>query len=150
VYGSAQGGLNWFLNQPIWPVLLVVVIVFVLAGLVQKHDERIKSEERKRVTRDLDPELADQQDRFQQVWDDYEKSPQYKQNQKERRDAAKAEQANRIRAARERRLEVKARCASGVHRPYHPTVWGRKITKCLDCDVRLADDYVEPVADNQA
>jgi len=62
----------------------------------------------------------------------------------------KAEREENAKIARKKREEdrwaVKARCASGVHRPYHPTVWGRKITKCLDCEKRLADDYVGPSA----
>lgn len=39
------------------------------------------------------------------------------------------------------RLAAEASCASGVHRPYKTVVWGRQLTKCLDCQARLPDDY---------
>jgi len=39
------------------------------------------------------------------------------------------------------RLAAEATCASGRHRPYRTVVWGRRVTKCLDCQTRLPDDY---------
>ena len=39
------------------------------------------------------------------------------------------------------RLAAEASCASGMHRPYKTVVWGRQLTKCLDCQARLPDDY---------
>jgi hypothetical protein len=38
------------------------------------------------------------------------------------------------------RLAAEASCASGEHRPYKTVVWGRKVTKCLDCQTRMPDD----------
>ena len=38
------------------------------------------------------------------------------------------------------RLAAEASCASGEHRPYKTVVWGRRVTKCLDCQARLPDD----------
>ena len=44
------------------------------------------------------------------------------------------------------RLAAEASCASGTHRPYKTVVWGRKVTKCLDCQARLPDGDEAPVA----
>ncbi len=46
-------------------------------------------------------------------------------------------------------MAVKARCASGEHRPYYPKERGRNVVRCLDCGTRLPDerlpkDYVDP------
>ena len=47
------------------------------------------------------------------------------------------------------RLAAEASCASGEHRPYKTVVRGRKVSKCLDCQTRLPDDYAGEVTEAQ-
>jgi len=42
---GADSGLNWFLTQPIWPVILVGVAIVVIYGQLQKREERVRGDE---------------------------------------------------------------------------------------------------------
>jgi hypothetical protein len=142
---SVMNGFHWFINQPIWPILVVILVAGVTAEGFRRHDERIRKEERRAVTRQLDPERADEEERAERAWAEYHQSERYKALEREARARWKAERKVRSQSSRERyrakQADVRSRCASGIHRPYHPTVMGRKLTKCLDCEDRLPDDY---------